>query len=418
MEDKGVETNKKESKVITKNILSKENVNIGRQPEFDYLKTLIILLMLPIHVYENYSRNYISEIIEFIGIFLGAPGFMLLMGIGMKYTRHQDLNNYISRGFILFTKGLYVNLLKNALPNLISWWSTGKKIFISRALLIIQTDILMFAGFCFLFVALMKKMKLSDNYILSIGFIMNIIGFFLYKIIKSLNNFLLNQFLAYFVLTDADSYFPFFSYFIFVASGYWLGGIYLRVSNKDKFYNFILFLCLPTATIYYYLRSYNFFPILPEFCTDEHYVLHPGPDAIATIMINLACLSIFHKIEKIIKGKTPKFITKTAQNLNQYYTLSYLITMHINIFLRATRGDNFPSKIKYPTLLAIIIFVICKISIDINDKYIHFTIDKLKNPIRNFVFAFIWIMTIISLIYIYPKVEVYTTYWNNYLYEI
>ena len=127
MTDKLKETKQKEEKIVHNYIFSKENVNIGRQPEFDYLKTLIILLMLPIHTYENFSRDCFSEIIEFIGIFFGAPGFMMLMGIGMKYTRHQEPSNYISRGILLFTKGLYVNLLKNALPNLIAWWTTEKK---------------------------------------------------------------------------------------------------------------------------------------------------------------------------------------------------------------------------------------------------------------------------------------------------
>ena len=275
----------------------------------------------------------------------------------------------------------------------------------------------MFAGICFLFLALMKKMKLSDNFILSFGIIMNIIDFILYRIMKPSNNFLLNQFLGYFILTDADSYFPISSYFAFVAIGYWLGGIYLKISNKDKFYNLIFIICLPISIIYYYFRSYNSVPMFPEFCSDEHYVLHPVPDAIVTCMINLASLSIFHKIEMIFKGKTPKIITETSKNLNQYYMTSYIITMQINIFMRATKGEEFTSNMKYPTLLSIMILVLSKISIDINNKYIHFSITNLKNPMRNVVFALIWIMTIISVIYIYPKVEVYTTYWNNYLYE-
>ena len=89
----------------------------------------------------------------------------------------------------------------------------------------------------------------------------------------------------------------------------------------------------------------------------------------------------------------------------------------MNTFLRATRGEDFPSKMNYPTLFALMIFVLCKISIYMNDKYIHFTITDLENPMRSFIFALIWILTIISVIYIYPRVEVYTTFWNGYLYE-
>ena len=91
--------------------------------------------------------------------------------------------------------------------------------------------------------------------------------------------------------------------------------------------------------------------------------------------------------------------------------------MPMGTFLRVTRGEDFPSKLQYPTLLAIMVLVISRILININDKYIHFTIFSLKNPLRNFVFSLIWIITIISIIYIYPKVDVYATIWNNYLYE-
>ena len=81
----------------------------------------------------------------------------------------------------------------------------------------------------------------------------------------------------------------------------------------------------------------------------------------------------------------------------------------------ATNGERYPKEMKLPTVYAIMILVLCRIIIDINDKYIHFTITTLKNPMQNIVFVLIWIFTIISVIYIYPKVEVYATFWNNYL---
>ncbi len=86
-------------------------------------------------------------------------------------------------------------------------------------------------------------------------------------------------------------------------------------------------------------------------------------------------------------------------------------------FLIAAKGEDFPFKMQYPTLMAFVVLVLCKILIDMNDKYIHFTISTLKNPMRNIVFSLIWIVTIISVIYIYPKIEVYATLWNDYLYE-
>ena len=83
----------------------------------------------------------------------------------------------------------------------------------------------------------------------------------------------------------------------------------------------------------------------------------------------------------------------------------------------ATKGEKFTSEMKNLDLFAIILIVSCRIIIDMNDKYIHFTITTLKNPMKSIVFALIWIITIISVIYIYPKVEVYATMWNIYLYK-
>ena len=417
MAEKVSDLNYKKEKITNKSIFSKDNVNTGHQPELNYLKAFMIILMTTQHIHENYSRDSSSIIIDYLNSVTGAPGFMLLMGIGMKYSRHQDPNNYIERGILLLTKGLYVNLLKNALPNLIAWWATGNKKFISRALLVIQTDILMFAGISFLLLAIMKQKKLSDNIILIISFIMNIIALFLFKIMKSPNNFLFSQFLGYFVLTDADTYFPLFSYFVFVGMGNWLGGFYQKISNKDKFYNIILIICLPIITIYYYLRYSYTFPMFINWDSYEHYSLNPGPDAIFICMINLVALAIFFKINLILKGETPSLITHLGKNQNKYYMLSYIITMQSNILLRATKGEEFPSKIKYPVLLCIIVLFLCKITIDMNDKYLHFTITNLERSKRNFILTLIWIMTIISTIYIYPKVETYATFWNDYLYE-
>ena len=417
MVDKESELKEKKIKIDDNCIFSKEKVNTGRQPEVDYLKTLGIFLIILSHVYDNFSKGCLEKIIYFLSFILGAGGAMLLMGMGMKYSKHHEPKYYIARGFGLLTIGQYLNFLRDCLPNLISYWITGNKNFIARSMQILQADILTFAGFAFLLLALMKKIKLSDNLILFIGIIMNIIAFPLFKIMKSPDSFLLSQFLGFFVLTKAEAYFPLCSYFVFVAFGNWLGGIYQNIANKHKFHNRVLIFCLPIVSIYYYFRSHYDFPILPEYMSVEDYCLCPGPDAIVSCLANLTGLSFYYKIDELFKGKTPEVITHAGKNFNQYYMLSYIIIQPMQTFLIAAKGEDFPFKMKYPTLMAFMVLVLCKILIDMNDKYIHFTISTLKNPMRNIVFALIWIVTIISVIYIYPRIEVYATLWNDYLYE-
>ena len=61
------------------------------------------------------------------------------------------------------------------------------------------------------------------------------------------------------------------------------------------------------------------------------------------------------------------------------------------------------------------ILVLYRILIDLNDKYIHFAITTLKNQKRNIIYSFIWISNVIIVIYIYPKIDIMATIWNNYL---
>ena len=415
MVDKESKINQKGEKIDQNLIFSNENINVGHQPEFDYLKTLDIVIIVFFHFYDNISKGYFYNISFFLANILNAAGLMFLMGIGMKYSRHHETKNYFTRGIALLTMSQCLKLIRDTLPNIIAWWATGNKNFISRAMLVLQADILIFSGIAFLVLGLMKKMNLTDKYILIISVIMNLIAYPLFKIMKSPNNFLLSQFLGYFIFTDAEACFPFCSFFIFVAFGYWLGGYYQKISNKDKFYNLVLFFCLPAVIIYYYLRFHYKFSLLPDYYSFERYCLVPGPDAIATLMINFVILAIFYKIDRMLKGKTPEFIKHASKNLNQYYIISYIFIIQMQTFLISKGGEEYSSNVKYPTFCAFILYIFCKILIDLNDKYIHFTISNLKNPTRNFVFAFIWIMTIISVIYVYPKVEVYATFWNNYL---
>ena len=395
-------------------IFSKEKVNMGHQCEIDYLKALGVFLMVETHYYDEFSPGYFSEIIYFLSFILGAAGFMLLMGIGMQYSRYHAPKNYIARGIGLLTMGQLLNLLRDCLPNLLAYWATGKNVFISRALQVIEADILPFAGLSFFLLAFMKTLKLSSGTILIISLIMNIAAYPLFNIMESPKNFLLSQFLGFFVLTNAESFFPLCSYFVFVAFGYWLGDLYQHMTNKDKFYNLVLIICLPLVTIYYYFRSHYDIPYLPEYFSDEHYCLCPGPDAIASCMTNLIALALFYKLDEMLGGKTPEFVTHAGKNLNQYYIISCIIIFHSCIYIIATKGEHAPKEVKAPTFFSLMVIVICRITIDMNDKYIGFTITKLKKPKQNIVFALVWILSIISVIYIYPKVEVYSTFWNNY----
>ena len=414
MKAKDSESKQSKEKINHNCIFAKENINMDRQPEFDYYKTFLIYLLVIYHIYLGFSPGYLFTLLKNLAVILAAGCFMIQMGVGMKYSRHHELKDYVSRGVVLLTMGQYLYLLRDAFPNLIAWRITRERYYISRSLLVFQTDILTFAGWTHFFLALLKKMKLSDFQILIISIIMNFVGLPLFKIMKLPSSYILNQFLGNFILTKAEAYFPLIGYFIFVAFGYWMGGLYQRMANKDKFYNYILIFLIPIVAIYHYFRIYYNIPFLPELYSVEHYCLSPGPDAVVRCMASLVFLAGFYKLHKFL-GKAPYFVRHCGKNLNQYYIISFIITTHIYTFLRLTKGAQIMNDFKYSDLFAVMTIFSCWALIEMNDKYIHFTIITLKNPMRNIVFSLIWIISFTCLIYIYPKVEVYATIWNNYL---
>ena len=151
------------------------------------IEFLAVILLIITHIYLEYSIGILYYIMLILVNTITANTFMILMGIGMKYSRHHEPKNYILRGIILLTLSQYLNLIRNTLPNLIAWWTTGNKNFISRAMLVLQADILSFAGFAFMFLGVLKKMKLSDTFILIIGIILNICDIVLYRLMRSPN---------------------------------------------------------------------------------------------------------------------------------------------------------------------------------------------------------------------------------------
>ena len=394
---------------------SEEKVNTGRQPELDLMKALCIIGMIVIHVLLDLGSDVLPETLDNYGTeFLGAANFMLCMGIGLRYSRNQSVKGYLLRGFALLTVGQFLNLLRNALPNLIAYWILEEQWFIANALLVIQSDILSFAGLALFLFALLKKLKVSDTGILIIGIVLSLFSLFAYYCIPSPENYLLSQLAAYFVITDAEAYFPLFCYFIFIAFGSFIGGWYPRIKDKDGLSNRILCVCLPIAVAYYAVRIPVEMPFLPELGTDLQYNMKPTPDALATCLTSLIWLALFYKITKLFKGKLPEVLMNFSTYINSYYCVSYVILMPVQTILIATTGALLPGKL-LPWVCGIALVVICYIIVNLNEKYLHWHISGMKGKARIIFVAAVWAATILVVLYAYPRITEYANIWNDYL---
>ena len=396
--------------------LATEKVNRGRQPEIDCLKAFCIVFMILLHAYEECAEEPGGFYNVLVGIeaLTGAGAFMICMGLGMRYSRRQSPKDDLTRGFALLTVSQLLNLLRDSLPCLIAYWGTGKQIFMATALLIVQTDILTFAGFAFLLIALLRHLKLSDGVILGLGFGMNVAAFALSGVFRTTGNYLLDQLLGFFLVTDAEAYFPLGCYFVFVAFGYALGGLYPRIKDKDALSTRVLLVCGPIAAVYYALRFTVPFPLLPDFFSIERYVMTPATDAVALCLITLCELSLFHKLLRLGAGEPPRFVKHLSGHINQYYCVSYVLFTPVGTLLLALRGELLPGTL-LPLLYGILVLTACYFIIEWNDKRLHFGIANLKGRKRTVVYAAIWIATLAIIVYVYPQVEEYATVWNDYL---
>ena len=105
MAEKESESKQKE-KTIDKNcIFAKEIINAGHQPEFDYLKTLGVFLITIGHIYLEYSHGILFTIVYYFVTVLTAGALMILMGIGMRYSRHHEPKALFRSGLCFIDNG-------------------------------------------------------------------------------------------------------------------------------------------------------------------------------------------------------------------------------------------------------------------------------------------------------------------------
>ena len=394
---------------------AREKVNMDRQPEIDCLKALCIFLMIIVHAYENCAEEpgWIFAIFRLGETLTGAASFMICMGLGMVYSKSLSPRMYAYRGFELLTISQLLNIIRDSIPSLIAWWITGEQIYIANVL-VIQTDILTFAGFAYLLMGLLAYLRISDRWIVALGVAMNAAAFALSRVFRTTGNYALDQFLGFFVLTEAEAYFPLCSYFIFVAFGYALGRFYQRIQDKDGLSTRVLQIGLPAVVAYYVLRFLAPLPFLPPFNTLEQYVMNPLSDAWANCVMAICWMALFHKLLKYRGGKAPYIAMHFSLYVNSYYCISYVFFTPLETFMLVKWGRLMPGTL-IPFLYGLLVIVACYFIIQWNEHRLHFSISRLRGRKRIAIFSIIWLLTLAIGMYSYPRTEVFATFWNDYL---
>ena len=376
--------------------LADEKVNTGRQPEIDMTKAVIIILMIVVHSFQGFLQNsgFLTNAIYNTGYINGAAAFMICVGIGMRYSRRQDPKDTALRGIALLTVGQLLNLLRTGFPGLIAFLATGEQTFVPFILDTFQSDIMTFAGLAFLLMALLKKLKLRDGWILAIGAMMNCLTLLLFSTAEVTEEFLPRRFLNLFIKTG-DSLFPLGSYFFFVTVGYMIGGIYPRIADKRRLANRVLLVCVPAAAIYLVLRMTVPVPLTPEFDPQSEPDL--GLDAVSSCMNAFIIMAVLYHICRLTGGKVPAFMAHLSQNINRYYCVSDVL-LGICLVVLLACGAVFQNQWAV-LLISISVTAVCYAVIELNARYVHFTLNGLKGAARIIVYTAIWIVSLAMVFY-------------------
>jgi hypothetical protein len=251
-----------------------------------------------------------------------------------------------------------------------------------------------FAGLAFLLMALLKKLKLRDGWILAIGAVMNCLTLLLFSTAEVTEEFLPRRFLNLFIKTG-DSLFPLGSYFFFVTVGYMIGGIYPRIADKRRLANRVLLVCVPAAAIYLVLRMTVPVPLTPEFDPQSEPDL--GLDAVSSCMNAFIIMAVLYHICRLTGGKVPAFMAHLSQNINRYYCVSDVL-LGISLVVLLACGAVFQNQWAV-LLISISVTAVCYAVIELNARYVHFTLNGLKGAARIIVYTAIWIVSLAMVLY-------------------
>lgn len=211
----------------------------NRYFELDLAKALAIIFMIFVHarmLWGDYeTSSVLGFVIDFAGTPICAPVFMICMGAGWIFTRDATAGNFFRRGIVLFGSGYGLNLLRLSIPLALIGDFPGGFSELTPINSFFAVDILQFAGMAFLFMALVKKMRLSDSVILGITILC-----------ATLSGMLNGQLLSgvgvaaglqgLFVYTGLITAFPFLSWIVYPVAGYFFAKHLKTSKNQTRFY--------------------------------------------------------------------------------------------------------------------------------------------------------------------------------------
>ena len=311
---------------------SEELTNDGRQKEFDYVKLIAIVFMILIHMWEECTyinlsvlpKGFFNNFLQFCAGPLAAPMFMTAMGVGIPYSKHNTSSVFFKRGVNIFVLAYVLNILRGALPYVIFAGMNHEFDIDYFLFMLLNGDILQFAGLSFMLIALFIKLDLSVLAMNCIALLMQLLGFILATFFPVETN--MTYVLGLFYKTE-KMYFPFLQWFIYPCFGIFLATYLRHAINKDKLYKVILIAGASILTVYSITLHINGYrdAFVYSLARDVYY----NQDFIKTLFTGLTImveLSIVHFLfGRRDYSKIDSLAAFAGKHLNNIYIVQWLL---------------------------------------------------------------------------------------------
>lgn len=334
--------------------------------EIDLLKVLALAIMPMSHIFDEFGNYYDlmkdipqTSTLELGLLFMNIPTiFMICLGFGIVFSKNSTPQKLLQRGLWMFVIEGVLNLFRITVPHFSASFFTGNSEYFAQSFeIFLMSDILPFAGFAFLFFALVKKFDMSKTMVLFIGLFLTLIQTIIPQ--YEIQNVYLKHLAGYFIYIDDTSFFPIVSWLIYPIIGYLLANKLIKVENKTRCYLKIGGLGLIIFTIT------NLFLLLTNSMQARYYLyMETGfhMDLMTTLIvlsIGLIVVSVAYFVCSFIKNKLLiKVINNISKNVNSIYCIHWVLVKILWTF-----AVIYNYKIEYNQLFFIgfLIFVVSSI---------------------------------------------------------
>lgn len=353
-------------------LFSEDLTNVGRQKEFDYIKLFTIAVMVLIHMWEECTNinlevlpnGFFHNLLQFLAGPLGAPMFMTAMGVGVLYSKNSTPKALFKRGIHLLILAYVLNIFRTFLPYTV--FACAARTFDKEIglLELLNGDILQFAGFSFMLIALFMHLNLSVLAINGIALFMQLVGYYLSVHCPAATN--LTYVLGLFYKTPGMT-FPLLQWFIYPCFGMLIAAFLRHTVDKDALYKVLLKICGTLLAVYAFSLSFIGYNVqyIYGLAEDVFY----NQDFIKTLFTLLAIIveiAVFHFVFcKRDFPKLEKIAAYAGKNLNTIYIVQWLFVGWTACVIKV-----FGSRLKPAVSLSIgVLYII--LSFIIVEGYLH-----------------------------------------------